>query len=159
VRYERPDWGPPPGTRLAGSFAEAADLLPALGRRCLLTIGAKQLEHFAHLQGRLFLMARVLPCVVSLQQALAAGFTADRILCARPPFSQEFNRAILREYAVDVLLTKASGLEGGVKEKVLAARDLEIEVVMIRRPELPDVHCLHTPEAAVQACLFAGGEG
>src|SRR4051794_30975596 len=31
IRYERPDWEPPPGARLAGSFAEAADLLPALG--------------------------------------------------------------------------------------------------------------------------------
>jgi precorrin-6A/cobalt-precorrin-6A reductase len=152
VRYERPDWEPPPGTRLVGSFAEAAELLESLGRRTLLTIGAKQLKHFAHLQGRLYLVARVLPSVPSLQQALAAGFTPDRLLCLRPPFSRAFNRAILEEYRIRVLLTKASGREGGVEEKVLAAGDLGVEVIMIRRPEPIDLAAVRSLEAAVQAC-------
>jgi precorrin-6A/cobalt-precorrin-6A reductase len=152
VRYERPNWEPPPGTRQVGSFAEAAALLPSLGTRVMLTIGAKQLKHFAHLQSRLVLIARLLPCVTSLQQALAAGFTPDRLLCLRPPFSQGFNRAVLREYRAEVLVTKASGREGGVVEKVMAARELGLEVVMIRRPEMPDISCVGTLEAAVQAC-------
>ena len=76
-----------PGTRLVDSFAAAAEVLPSLGSRVLLTIGAKQLKHFAHLHDRLVLIARILPCVASLQQALAAGFTPDRLLCLRPPFS------------------------------------------------------------------------
>jgi precorrin-6A/cobalt-precorrin-6A reductase len=152
VRYERPDWDPPPDTRQVATFAEAAALLPALGRRVLLTIGAKQLKHFAHLQDRLTLIARILPCVASLEQALAAGFTPDRLLCLRPPFSQEFNRALLREYRAEVLVTKASGREGGVVEKVLAARELGVEVVMIRRPQSADIPSVGTLEAAVRAC-------
>ncbi len=107
VRYERPDWEPPAGTPLVGSFAEAAELLPSLAPRTvgqafqpdtshrqagkpdlrprvLLTIGAKQLKHFAALQSGLNLVARILPSVVSIQQALAAGFTPDRLLCLRP---------------------------------------------------------------------------
>jgi precorrin-6A/cobalt-precorrin-6A reductase len=158
VRYERPDWEPPPGTRQVGSFAEAAALLPSLGARALLTIGAKQLKHFAHLQDRMVLVARILPCVTSLQQALAAGFTPDRLLCLRPPFSQEFNRAVLREYRADVLLTKASGREGGVVEKVLAARELGREVVMIRRPESSEIPCVDTLAAAVRTCRELTGE-
>jgi precorrin-6A/cobalt-precorrin-6A reductase len=152
VRYERPDWEPPPDTRQVGSFAEAAALLPSLGTRVLLTIGAKQLKHFAHLQERLVLIARILPCDESLRQALAAGFAPDRLLCLRPPFSQEFNRAVLREYRAEVLVTKASGREGGVVEKVLAARELGVEVVMIRRPAQSDIPCVGTLAAAVQAC-------
>jgi precorrin-6A/cobalt-precorrin-6A reductase len=152
VRYERPDWDPPPGTRLVNSFAEAAELLPSLGSRVLLTIGAKQLKHFTPLQGRLHLVARILPGVHSVQQALAAGFTADRLLCLRPPFSREFNRAILREYRIELLLTKASGREGGVEEKVLAAGDLGVEVIMIRRPEQAEVSGVSSLAAAVQAC-------
>ncbi len=152
VRYERPDWEPPPGTRQVDSFTEAAELLPSLGTRVLLTIGAKQLKHFAPLQGRLVLIARILPCVASLQQALAAGFTPDRLLCLRPPFSQEFNRAVLREYRAEVLVTKASGREGGVVEKVLAARELGLDVVMIRRPASPDLPCVGTINEAVRAC-------
>jgi precorrin-6A/cobalt-precorrin-6A reductase len=157
VRYERPDWQPPPGTRLVASFAEAAALLPALGSRALLTIGAKQLKHFAPLQDRLHLVARILPSVLSIQQALAAGFGPDRLLCLRPPFSRDFNRAILREYRIDILVTKESGREGGVEEKVLAAGDLGVEVVMIRRPEQADAAGVHTFEAAVAACCEKAG--
>ncbi len=156
VRYERPDWEPPPGTRLVDSFVEAAELLPSLVAteqpRVLLTIGAKQLKHFAPLQERLHLVARVLPSVLSIEQALSAGFTPDRLLCLRPPFSREFNRAILREYRIGVLVTKASGREGGVEEKVLAAADLGVEVIMIRRPEQTDITSVSSLEAAVQAC-------
>jgi precorrin-6A/cobalt-precorrin-6A reductase len=159
VRYERPDWEPPEGTRQVDSFAAAAALLPSLGTRVLLTIGAKQLKHFAALHGGLVLIARILPCVASLQQALAAGFTPDRLLCLRPPFSREFNRALLRKYRAEVLVTKASGREGGVVEKVLAARDLGLEVVMIRRPESAGVPCVGTLEAAVRACRDRTGDG
>jgi len=152
VRFERPDWEPPPGTRLVPNFAEAAELLPELGTRVLLTIGAKQLKHFAALQSQLHLVARLLPSVLSLQQALAVGFTPDRLLCLRPPFSREFNRAILMEYRIEVLVTKASGREGGVEQKVLAAGDLGVPVVMIRRPEAGNVIGVCNLEAAVKAC-------
>jgi precorrin-6A/cobalt-precorrin-6A reductase len=152
IRYERPDWEPPLGTRQVDSFAEAAELLPSLGNRCLLTIGAKQLKHFAHLQGRLHLIARILPSVLSVQQAMAAGFTPDRLLCLRPPFSRAFNRAVLQEYQIGVLLTKASGREGGVEEKVLAAVDLGAQVIMIRRPPPENAANVCSVDAAVQAC-------
>jgi precorrin-6A/cobalt-precorrin-6A reductase len=152
VRYERPHWEPPPGTRQVDTFAAAVELLPALGSRVLLTIGAKQLKHFAPLQDRLRLVARILPSVISIEQALAAGFTAERLLCLRPPFSREFNRAILKEYGIDVLVTKASGREGGVEEKVLAANDLGVAVLFIRRPEAVDGGAIQTIEAAVQQC-------
>src|SRR5205807_9628460 len=111
VRYQRPDWQPPEGTVYAASYTEAAALLPTLGTRIMLTIGAKQLKYFAGLHDRLTLFARILPAVTSLQQALQAGFPQAHILCLRPPFSQEFNRSILREYRIDVLVTKASGVE------------------------------------------------
>jgi precorrin-6A/cobalt-precorrin-6A reductase len=157
VRYERPDWEPPTGTQIVDSFAAAAELLPALGRRVLLTIGAKQLKHFAPLHERLHLMARILPSAISIAQAQDAGFTPDRLLCLRPPFSREFNRAVLREYRIDVLVTKASGREGGVEEKVLAAGDQGVRVVMIRRPEAVDSTAVSDLEAVVCACRALAG--
>jgi precorrin-6A/cobalt-precorrin-6A reductase len=157
VRYERPDWLPPLGTRWVDSFAAAAEMLPTLGQRVLLTIGAKQLKHFASLHERLHLAARILPSAVSIQQAQAAGFTPDRLLCLRPPFSREFNRVILREYRIDVLVTKASGREGGVEEKVLAANDLGVAVLMIRRPDAVEAFAVPSVEAAVDACRELAG--
>jgi precorrin-6A/cobalt-precorrin-6A reductase len=151
VRYERPDWQPPEGAVFADGFVEAATLLPSLGRRIMLTIGAKQLKHFAHLHDSLTLFARILPSAVSVEQAQAAGFTSERILCLRPPFSTAFNRAIFEEYRTDTLLTKASGSEGGVVEKVTAALGLGMKVLMIRRPVLPDIAAHHDLAEAVAA--------
>jgi len=153
VRYERPDWQPPSDTWFADSFAEAAALLPRLGRRILFTIGAKQLKHFCSLHEQLTLFARILPSSISQAQAKAAGFAADRIVCQRPPFSQAVNQALFQELAVEVLVTKASGKEGGVVEKVQAARELGMKVLMIRRPSLPEIQAVSSLDEAVAACL------
>jgi precorrin-6A/cobalt-precorrin-6A reductase len=157
VRYERPTWTPPAGTEFAATFAQAAEVLPALGRRILLTLGARQLKHFAHIHDRVELFARILPSSLSLEQALAAGFPPERVMCLRPPFSRAFNRALLEEYRIDVLVTKDSGTEGGVVEKVLAAEELGITVLMIRRPLLAgdaaeDVITVCSIADAVDAC-------
>lgn len=152
VRYERPDWPAPPGTHVVDDFTAAARRLPELGTRAMLTIGAKQLKHFAHLHERMTLFARILPSPISLEQAFKEGFTAEKVLCLRPPFSQEFNRALFHEYRAQVLVTKASGSEGGVVEKVSAARTLGMEVLMIRRPVAPEVDAVSSVAAAVAEC-------
>jgi precorrin-6A/cobalt-precorrin-6A reductase len=153
VRYERPDWQPPEGTLFADSFAEAATAVPCLGRRILLTIGAKQLKHFSGLHQQVTLFARILPSPISLAQAEAAGFTADRLVRERPPFSQTVNQALFQELGVEVLVTKASGSAGGVVEKVLAALELGMKVLMIRRPSLPEIPAVSSFDQAVHACL------
>ena len=152
VRYERPTWEPPAGTRLADTFAEAAEIVPTLGRRVLLTLGARQLKHFAHLHDRVLLFARILPVPRSLEQALAAGFTSETILCLRPPFSQAFNRALLEEWQIDALVTKDSGQAGGVVEKVQAAAELGVNVLMVRRPRLEGIAAVRTIDEALAAC-------
>src|SRR5579875_442580 len=152
VRYERPDWMPPVGTHFAESYLAAAAILPSLGSRIMLTIGAKQLKHFASLHGRLTLYARILPSPVSLRQALEAGFAEENLVRQRPPFSMEQNDELFRRYNVDVLVTKASGREGGVVEKVAATRALAIKVLMIRRPEPASLDWVTTIEDAVCVC-------
>lgn len=152
VRYERPDWVPPAGTRFASGFAEVAETVPTLGSRIVLTVGCKMLRHFAGLHGRVELFARVLPSPISMEQARAAGFAADRVFGLRPPFSREANRDLFRRCRADVLVTKASGVEGGVVEKVMAAVDLGMTVLMVRRPTLAVSPTLHDLREAVAAC-------
>jgi precorrin-6A/cobalt-precorrin-6A reductase len=152
VRYERPDWTPPTGTHFAESYAAAAAVLPSLGSRAMLTIGAKQLKHFAPLHGRLIMYSRILPSPISLRQAMESGFGEENLVRQRPPFTVEQNRELFRRYNVDVLVTKASGREGGVVEKVTAARELAMKVLMIRRPEPSGLESVTTIEEAVGVC-------
>lgn len=52
------------------------------------------------------------------------------------PFSRELNHALFRHFETTLMVTKDSGEAGGVDEKIEAAWDLGIEVVMIERPPI-----------------------
>ena len=81
--------------------------------------------------------------------------TQAHILALRPPFSRAFNRSLLEEYRADVLVTKASGTDGGVVEKVMAAQELGLTTLMIRRPEPHDLASVSTLPDAIEACCQA----
>ena len=51
------------------------------------------------------------------------------------PFSYEMNRAMIRDYHADVMITKNSGLVGGSDTKLRAAMDEHIHVIVIDRPK------------------------
>ncbi|MBM6991161.1 MAG: precorrin-6A reductase [Mobilibacterium timonense] len=100
------------------------------------TLGAKSSPSLARIEGhgeRVF--TRILPSEESLHQALAAGIPPGHIICMQGPFSRVINEAMFRETRASVLLTKESGKAGGFSEKVRAADDLDMEVLILRRPD------------------------
>ncbi|WP_327433717.1 MULTISPECIES: cobalt-precorrin-6A reductase [unclassified Streptomyces] len=132
VVLRRPGWRPGPGDRWhsAASLAEAAALLPALGRRVFLTTGRLGLAAFAHLAGLHFLVRSV--------EAPEPPLPPDtEVLLARGPFTPDGEKTVLREHRIDVLVTKDSGGDA-TAAKLAAARDLGLPVVVVRRPPLPE---------------------
>jgi precorrin-6A/cobalt-precorrin-6A reductase len=59
------------------------------------------------------------------------------VLLGRGPFTVEDETTLLREHAIDVLVTKDSG-GTATSAKLTAARALAIPVVVVRRPPLPE---------------------
>lgn len=59
----------------------------------------------------------------------------EQIVALKGPFSLEMNRALLKDYRIDLVLSKESGSEGGFKEKYEAAREMSIPLVVWTRPE------------------------
>ncbi len=55
-------------------------------------------------------------------------------LVARPPFTREGERELMRRHRIDAMVTKNSG--GPTEAKLEAARDLGVRVVMVRRPPM-----------------------
>ncbi|TIT46130.1 MAG: cobalt-precorrin-6A reductase, partial [Mesorhizobium sp.] len=70
---------------------------------------------------------------------------ADYLL-ARGPFHEREERALLEKHHIGVVVSKNSG-GAATYGKIAAARTLGIEVVMVRRPALPEVPSAETVEA------------
>ncbi|USQ84607.1 cobalt-precorrin-6A reductase [Streptomyces phaeoluteigriseus] len=132
VVLRRPGWRPGPGDRWhpVGSLAQAAELLPAVGRRVFLTTGRLGLAAFAHLTGPHFVVRSVEPPEPPMPPD-------TELVLARGPFTVTDELALLREHRIDVLVTKDSG-GAATAAKLTAARRLGLPVVVVRRPPLPD---------------------
>ncbi|KAA0922381.1 cobalt-precorrin-6A reductase [Streptomyces apricus] len=132
LALRRPGWEPVEGDvwHEAGSLAQAAELLPGLGRRVFLTTGRTGLAAFAGLDDLWFL-------VRSVEAPEPPGPARMDVLLDRGPFDLDGERGLLRRHRIDVVVTKDSG---GVATapKLTAAREAGLPVVVVRRPPVPE---------------------
>jgi precorrin-6A/cobalt-precorrin-6A reductase len=105
-------------------------------QRVLLTVGCKALPLFQPWQQRATLFARILPKVQSLEMAIAAGFTGDRLIAIRPPISLATEMALWQQWNISLVVTKASGQAGGEDTKRQVAATLSIPLIIISRPSM-----------------------
>ena len=61
---------------------------------------------------------------------------ASNIVAMQGTYSKEFNKAIMEEYNIAAIITKESGESGGAENKINAALELDIPVVLIKRPKV-----------------------
>ena len=126
----------------AADMAAAAALVPGLGRRVFLSVGARSLEYFSGLSNRWFLVRLIdaLDDPLPLPQA--------RLITGRGPFDAASEHRLFEQHRIDLLVTRASG--GAATEgKIDAARDLGLPVIMVRRPAPPPGETVETIAAAL----------
>ena len=130
------------------SASDAAAYLAQREGNILLTTGAKELPAFSELDpNRLF--PRVLPSHESLSACEAAGIPHRNIIAMQGPFSREMNEAILRQFSVSWLVTKDGGEAGGFPEKVEAAGNTGVTMIVLRRPQKDGM----TYDSVLSLCL------
>lgn len=137
IRYERPLL--PINSHLVKEFDSIEALLKSSfleNKKVLLTLGYKSLSLFQNYHQQADLFARVLPYSQSVEMATLAGFKSDRIIAIRPPLSIEFEKALWRLWEIEVVVTKASGKSGGEDIKKKVAKELNITLVTISRPQI-----------------------
>lgn len=116
------------------SAEAAAEVLADREGNILLATGMKELPAFAGISpARLY--PRVLPTGDSIAACEGAGIPHRNIIAMQGPFSRELNEALIRQFHIAYLVTKDGGKAGGFQEKVQAAENTGIELVLIRRPE------------------------
>jgi precorrin-6A/cobalt-precorrin-6A reductase len=146
LALRRPGWVPGPGDRWhdVASLADAARMLPELGRRVFLTTGRQSLPAFAGPESDpLTFLVR---CVDPPEPPVPSRM---HVLLDRGPFTLDGEAELLRRYRIEVLVTKDSGGDA-TAAKLLAARAAGLPVVVVRRPPAPPgVRAVETvPEAA-----------
>lgn len=128
----RPAWQPAAADRWieVESNAAAAAQLPQLGQRIFLTIGRQELAAFAHLQNLWFLMRMIDP--PQANNPVPPGI----LLLERGPFALDHERSLLQQHSIEAIVSKNSG-GSATYAKIIAARELNLPVVMVQRPSMP----------------------
>ena len=137
IRYERPeDTIEEDNVYFVDNVEQAAEKAKTIGKQILLTLGSKNIDPFLceELRGRISI--RMLPDPQLIQDLLSKGVSPDKIIAMQGPFSISSNKAVMVDRSIDCLVTKSSGLEGGVKDKIVAAQELAISVIVIKRPDI-----------------------
>src|SRR5215813_4270207 len=144
LALRRPAWTPVAGDRWT-EVADAAAAAHALGetpRRVFLALGRNDIAPFGHAPHHVYLVRSVDPVEPPLAVPNAT------YIRARGPFREEDDRALLAAHAIDTVVSKNSGGTAAYG-KIAAARTLGAEVILLRRPALPDVPAVERIDDAV----------
>jgi precorrin-6A/cobalt-precorrin-6A reductase len=150
IALRRPAWEAVGGDRwtMAGSVEEAVLALGAEPRRVMVTLGRQELLPFERTPQHYYLIRSVDPVEPPLDVPEAT------YILGRGPFDEPSERALLEEHRTEVIVSKNSG-GTATYAKIAAARELGIEVVMIARPELPDVPAAASVDEVVAMAAHA----
>lgn len=114
---------------------ELVELLNRSTKRILSTLGSKEAEALTRVsdyKNRVFL--RILPDEKNIERCVKLGFSREKIIVGKGPFSVKENICHIRDCKAEILVTKNSGKAGGYPEKAQAARACKIEMITLLRP-------------------------
>ena len=142
VALRRPGWERQAGDRWTevDSVEQAVASLGNMPRRAFLALGRQELLPFEQAPQHVYLVRSV--------DQVEPPLDLPRVtyLTARGPFREADERALLQASGIEVIVCKNSGGAASYG-KIAAARALALEVVMIRRPVLPDVASFDSVDA------------
>jgi precorrin-6A/cobalt-precorrin-6A reductase len=140
----RPPWKRHPLDRWieVSNIAGAAAIVGKLGRRAWLTVGAGDIAAFAGVADVRFLVRLI------AAPALPLPLKLHELVLGRGPFSLVEERHLLQLHAIEVLVCKASG-GAATEAKLIAAREVSLPVIMVRRPPAEPGEAVETIEAAI----------
>ena len=123
-------------TEIFSNYDEIIRYLKKTKGNVMLTIGSRNLRRFA-LEVKLDrLYPRILPLPKLIQEALDIGISLKNIIGIQGPFSREVNKALIKSFNIKYLVTKNSGKEGGINEKIEASEEEGIKIIILDKPKV-----------------------
>ena len=143
LALRRPAWTAEPGDRWTevDGIREAVAALGGSRRRVFLALGRQEIDAFARVPQHFYLVRSI--------DRIADRFLEDAVYVeARGPFREDNERALMAEHMIDTVVARNSGGDAGYG-KIAAARSLGAEVILIRRPVMPEARSVATVDEAV----------
>lgn len=141
-RLERPLTVLPtnPLIQQTSSFPEAVQLALKITKgRILHLAGVSTLHYLTEIIDPQRIVVRIVPSSYSLEKCMKLGIPGENIVAMQGIFSAKFNQVLMREFNAKVVVTKDSGERGGTPSKIEAALDLGIPIIVVQRPEVPEL--------------------
>jgi precorrin-6A/cobalt-precorrin-6A reductase len=144
LALRRPAWVAVGGDlwKEVADVAAAVRMLGDRPRRVFVTLGRNDLGALTDAPQHFYLIRSVDPVDPSLPLPQVSYLTA------RGPFTEAGDRTLMVSHGIDAVIAKNSGGTASYG-KIAAARALEIEVIMLRRPPAADAPAVETVEAAI----------
>ncbi|MCK9150359.1 precorrin-6A reductase [Methanobacterium alcaliphilum] len=143
IRFERPSTPIPENSKIhqVNSFKEAGKLAFDIVKngKIMHLAGVSTLNDVLENYPLETIFVRVLPIVSSIKKCEDLGIKSSQIIAMQGIFSKEFNQTLMREYGVSAIITKESGETGGVSSKIDAALELDIDVIIVNRPNVREL--------------------
>ncbi len=136
LRFER-ERGIP--ENIGKHFVTIADLCDYLNKKegnILFTTGVKDLGEITAIVDSKRVYARVLPVESSIKDIDRGNIPHNQIVFQNPPFSFEDNLEHIKKFSIKYLVTKDSGKEGNIEEKIEAVNGTGIELLVLDRPDI-----------------------
>lgn len=143
LSYVRPGWVIPAEADMR-RVATVAQALPHAGKRVFSATGWASLPDYAPFAGERLFLRQTSP------HDRQAPYDFVELTFGTPPFSQAQEQNTFEALRIDTLICRDLGGRASYP-KVAAALALEIRVILIARPAMPDdIDCVDTVDAALQ---------
>jgi len=140
----RPEWEPGFGDNwtMLSKEEDAAKHVP-MGSTVFLGTGRQTLHRFANLEGCRVICRQIDPPTGPFP------FEGGEFLVGRPPFPVEHEMELFRQLGLDYLIVKNAGGAASYT-KLEAARMIDLPVLMLKRPAMPEAMRFETVETAMR---------
>ena len=114
------------------------------------TTGGNNVTKFVNMDFDYRVIHRILPSPTVLKKCVDAGVKIKDIIAMQGPISYELEKAFIHQFDAKAIITKDSGVEGGVLEKLNAARACGLKIIVIEKTKFEYDMEFNDPENLVE---------
>lgn len=133
------------------NYDEAIDYMKkSVDGNVLNTTGGNNVTKFIDIDFDYRVIHRILPSPNVLTKIVDAGVKIKDIIAMQGPISCDLEKAFINQFDVKAIITKDSGIEGGVLEKLHAARECGVRIIVIEKTKFDYDIEFNDPESLVE---------